>query len=1168
MWRRLLGATTGVLLVLSGITASTQPAARADWAPQDSTDPATPATVTADALPTAQIDGVVWSQAVVGNRVYVGGSFANARPAGAAPGTNQVARSNLMAYDIDTGVLVASFAPTLNGEVRSVTVSPDQSRIYVGGGFTSVNGQTRNRIAAFDAATGALVAGFAPPVNYDVLSVVATNSTVYAGGDFQSVGTHDRGYLAAVNASNGALLDWAPQAAGGKVSALALSPDATKVAVGGQFSTLNGSANPGYGLGMVDAVTGASLPMAINSVVRDAGDSGGITTLSSDGVNIYGGAYRFGGTGGNFEGSFAASWNGGTTRWINDCHGDTYSVYHRSGALYVAGHSHYCGTIDGFPQTTPDWTIYRGIAVGTQATGLDMRDPYGYGNFAGQPHSSMLTWFPLINAGTYTGQHQGPWSAAGNANYVVYGGEFTKVNNKAQQGLVRFPAPALSPKAQGPSLFGTTYPLNVSSTEAGKARVNWTTNQDIDNGYLSYKVYRDVQTNAGLVYQTNARADFWAPYTMGFTDSGLDPGSSHQYRVAVTDPAGNIANSPWTTITVAASGADSSYVKAVYNSQPVDYWRFGEAGGTSAADRVGFTPVTTGSGVTHGTTGAIAGDADKAATFGGTSSGIAYSTKLVSPPNVFTIEGWFRTSTSVGGKLVGFGDAQTSSSGKNDRQIYMDNSGHLLFGVNNGSRQVLTSASTYRNNAWHYVVGTLTKAGMKLYVDGNLVGSRTDVTFGLGGYWGYWRIGGDNLSSWPSRPSSDYFSGSLDEIAIYHRELSSAEVTAHYNAGIGTNVAPTAAFTSAVSNLSVSVDGSSSFDSDGAIASYAWDFGDGGTATGATAGHTYAAGGTYSVKLTVTDNRGATNSLTKQVTVSPANVAPTAAFTSSANYLAVSVDGSGSSDSDGAVASYAWDFGDGGTATGATAGHTYAAAGAYNVTLTVTDDKGATGSLTKQVTVANAPAPFALDAFARTVTGGWGTADLGGAWTRTGSSTNFNVAGGVGTIRMGSPGAGPRVDLTGVSSANSDVRIQAGIDKPAAGGPTTVTVEPRVITGGDGYTADLRYLVDGSLVLNLGRRVGTTGTVLRSTPLTGLSLAAGERLNIRVQAAGTSPTTLRAKVWKTGTTEPAAWTASVTDSAASLQAAGGLGLATYLASTATNAPVVASFADLWAGPAE
>ena len=107
--------------------------------------------VTADRLPTVQIDGVVWSQAVVGNRVWAGGRFNNARPAGAAAGTNLSPRSNLVVYDITTGQMV-SFAvnPSLNAQVLSVAASPDGSRVYVVGDFTTANGAARRRVAAFD----------------------------------------------------------------------------------------------------------------------------------------------------------------------------------------------------------------------------------------------------------------------------------------------------------------------------------------------------------------------------------------------------------------------------------------------------------------------------------------------------------------------------------------------------------------------------------------------------------------------------------------------------------------------------------------------------------------------------------------------------------------------------------------------------------------------------------------------------------------------------------------------------------------------------------------------------------------------------------------------------------------------------------------------------------
>src|SRR5439155_1734486 len=84
----------------------------------------------------------------------------------------------------------------------------------------------------------------------------------------------------------------------------------------------------------------------------------------------------------------------------------------------------------------------------------------------------------------------------------------------------------------------------------------------------------------------------------------------------------------------------------------------------------------------------------------------------------------------------------------------------------------------------------------------------------------------------------------------------------------------------------------------------------------------------------------------------PANAAPVASFTPTTSGLTASVDGSGSTDSDGSIASYAWDFGDGSTGTGVTASHPYTAAGTYNISLTVTDNGGAANSVAHAVTVA------------------------------------------------------------------------------------------------------------------------------------------------------------------------------------------------------------------------
>ena len=146
-------------------------------------------------------------------------------------------------------------------------------------------------------------------------------------------------------------------------------------------------------------------------------------------------------------------------------------------------------------------------------------------------------------------------------------------------------------------------------------------------------------------------------------------------------------------------------------------------------------------------------------------------------------------------------------------------------------------------------------------------------------------------------------------------------------------------------NQAVAFDGSGSSDPGGSIASYAWTFGDGGTGSGPTPSHTYTATGNYTATLTVTDNCGATSTCEASVTITqPDNQPPTCdaggPYAGPAN-VAIQFDGTGSSDPDGTITLYEWDFGDGGTATGPTPTHSYTAFGLYTVTLCVTDDRQA-----------------------------------------------------------------------------------------------------------------------------------------------------------------------------------------------------------------------------------
>ncbi|MDJ0349981.1 PKD domain-containing protein [Cryobacterium sp. PH29-G1] len=1155
---RVLTGTTVSVTVLAGVL--TAPLmAQADTSPVDA---GTPVTVAADSLPTTQINGVVWSQVIVGNTVYAGGEFTTARPAGSGPGVNEVVRNNLLAYNLTTGELIASFNPDVNGTVRSLVASADGTRIYAGGYFTTVGGVARYRLAAFDTASGSLVSSWAPTVNASVKSLAIYGDTVYVGGVFTSASGVARNQIAAFSASNGALRNWTGNPVGGSVNAMTVSPDGTKVLLGGSFTSYNNSDAPGYGMAATDSVTGASLPWAVNTIIRNAGVNGAITSLTSSADGAFGTGYDYG-SGANFEGTFRANWSDGSLIWMEDCHGDTYSAVPVGNVVYTTGHTHYCGNMGGPVETSPR-SYHRTMTFSTAVTGTLTPNAVGsYFSFTGKPSPSILTFYPEINSGTFTGQGQGPWTVTSNGQYLIYGGEFTNVNNKGQQGLVRFASTSIAPNKEGPRVANAAFAASafvptVESLSAGTARIGWKAAFDRDNEQLTYEVLRD-GVSVGTV--TGLSTD-WSRPAMGFTDTGLTPGQTYSYRVSVRDSLGNLKTGNPTSVTVSGSGEYNAYAKTVMSDSPSSYWPLGEPSGTTAYDWAAGSNETTGTGVTRNVAGALAADSGTASRFSGTTAGTAASSAFETPRGAFTVEAWVKTTTTRGGKIIGLGSAATGASAAYDRQVYMDNAGRIWFGVKPGILRTVNTTAAYNNGQWHHIVASVGANGMSLYVDGALAAQRTDTT-SAAPIQGYWRIGGDNLSGWTSRPTSDYIAADIDEVAVYNTVLSASAIARHNSvgrSGPAANVPPTASFSSAVSYRTLSADASGSADSDGTITSYAWNFGDGVVATGVTATHSYASAGSYPVTLTVTDNSGASTATTRTIVATnpPANVPPTAAFSYQTTPLAIAVDASAAADSDGTITNYAWNFGDGSTGTGVTASHAYASAGSYTVLLTVTDNSLATAQTTQTVLVPDVDptSPLATDGFSRTVATGLGSADTGGVWSTTGSASNYSVSGGVGALKA-SAGGTVNAYLSDVSLLDTDMLVTTTLQQDATGsGAYTSLIGRRV--GTDDYRVRMKNLSTGVVQLQLMRGA----TTLKAQNITGLTYTTGSAVQLRLQVTGSTPTTLRAKVWALGTPEPTAWQTTATDATAALQTSGAVGLSFYLGSTATVSPVTATFDDL------
>ncbi|RWY47874.1 LamG-like jellyroll fold domain-containing protein [Mucilaginibacter gilvus] len=323
--------------------------------------------------------------------------------------------------------------------------------------------------------------------------------------------------------------------------------------------------------------------------------------------------------------------------------------------------------------------------------------------------------------------------------------------------------------------------------------------------------------------------------------------------------------------------------------------------------------------------------------FTGTSSQYIYTSKSVVNPQTFTISAWFNTTTTTGGLIVGF-SSQTNGQAQHDRKIYMDNAGKLYFGVYSGATNTIVTAGTYNDGNWHHVVATLSAAnGTRLYVDNTLQAFNASF-IAAEPHNGYWLIGGPYVNGWPNAPTSNYFTGKIDDVSVFSTEMTAAAVAASNNVNQIGAYGPVCVG-SPITIYSPTITG----------ATYSWKDPNGTTLTGTANSTTFplAVAGTYT--LTVTNGPG---SCTSTATYTPTLYAlPAPVITSPATVAT----GASAAFSTTAVAgeTYSWttDGGTPATGTGNTISVNWATAGVKKVIVTATNANGCSVSVTQTIAV-------------------------------------------------------------------------------------------------------------------------------------------------------------------------------------------------------------------------
>lgn len=368
--------------------------------------------------PSWMTNGKVFGMAQAGSAMFIGGQFTQIRSTPGGVAGPKINVTNLGAIDLATGQGIAGFAPSVTHStdaayLRTLAVSPDGSRLYVGGHFDSIGGVAARNLAAIDLTTLSVDQGFTPTAGgptaavYDILPS-PDGSKTYVGGSFTSFNGSARTRLAAIYPDGSLEPNWQPTA-NKHVRSVVLSSDGLSVFVGGAFTVVNGTTR--QQVARVDAHTGVlhawSIPTGTLPQPMVA------WSLVASPSRLYGGF----GKGPNFAASFRLD-NGssGTQSWRFNTVGNVQKVVlsEDGSRLFIGGHF---GT----------GRLQQQVCGGVYLRAIGMLSPSN--------GAIDCSWIPQLEP--WGSNYQGVWDIDLTPTHVWISGRFSTVSGAAQQNVAR-----------------------------------------------------------------------------------------------------------------------------------------------------------------------------------------------------------------------------------------------------------------------------------------------------------------------------------------------------------------------------------------------------------------------------------------------------------------------------------------------------------------------------------------------------------------------------------------------------------------------------------------------------------------------------------------------------------------------------------------------------------